>query len=124
MNMKEVIEPAKEFVRSLAYYLKNNMFVIICMVQAAMPGSAFIIGCNIKKDSVHYVLIILAIQAILFYVKRIMINLGSGDEVPVPRERFTQTSNDGEVTVRVDRTQELILYVCDLENYLERKGKL
>lgn len=124
MNMKKVIEPAKEFIHSMGYYLKNNMFVIICVVQALLPGSVFVIGCNIGKGNLHYVFIILACQFVLFYIKRIMVSIGSGDEVPVPRKRFTQMSPDGEVAVRVDRTQELILYVCDVENYLERKGKL
>lgn len=124
MNMKKALEPAKEFIRYLGYYLKNNMFAIICVVQALLPGSVFVIGCNIGKESLHYVFIILVCQIILFYIKRIMVNIGSGDEVPVPRKRFTQMNTDGEVTVRVDRTQELILYVCDVENYLERKGKL
>lgn len=124
MNIRKAIEPVKELTHSIRYYLRNNMFAIICVIQALLPGSVFVIGCNIGKESLPWVLIILACQTILSYIKRIMVNIGSGDEVPVPRKRFTQTSTDGEVSVRVDRTQELILYVCDVENYLERKGKL
>ena len=45
-----------------------------------------------------------------------------GDNIPVPNERFTEDVGDGEITIRNDRIQELILYTNDLENWLKEKG--
>ena len=51
--------------------------------------------------------------------------IGKGDVCPIPYERFTEYDEDsGMVSVRNDRVQEMILYVEDVEEYLERKGYL
>lgn len=47
-----------------------------------------------------------------------------GDDVPTPAERFTDVDEDGMVSVRNERIQELLLYVSEVEDYLERKGRL
>ena len=41
---------------------------------------------------------------------------------PVPPKRFTSESRDGEVTVENSRLQEMIIYVCDVEDWLESSG--
>ena len=41
---------------------------------------------------------------------------------PVPPKRFTTESKDGEVTVENSRLQEMIIYVCDVEDWLESSG--
>ena len=41
---------------------------------------------------------------------------------PVPVKRFTSESRDGEVTVENSRLQEMIIYVCDVEDWLESSG--
>lgn len=49
-------------------------------------------------------------------------NKGLGSKIPKPAERFTEDLGDGEIAVRNDRFQELILYVNDLENWLRANG--
>lgn len=44
------------------------------------------------------------------------------EAIPVPRKRFTEVHNDGEVTIEYNKMEELILYVADVEDYLENKG--
>lgn len=125
MKRKDLVSPIVEMMWSIAYYLKNNMFAIICLIQGALPMVSLIIGFKLDTDYVPVcVVALIIIQSITSYTKKLMENMGKGNDVPVPRKRFTSVDEDGEVTVRVDRTQELILYVCDLEDYLERKGKL
>ncbi len=43
------------------------------------------------------------------------------DGMPVPSERFTEVNGD-EVNVKYDRVNDLLLYVADLEDWLEREG--
>lgn len=47
---------------------------------------------------------------------------GYGSKFPVPDERFTEDAGDGEIRVRNDRIQEMILYVYKVENWLIDKG--
>ena len=47
-------------------------------------------------------------------------NLGSN--LPIPNERFTEDVGEGEIVIRNDRIQEMILYVNDLENWLRTNG--
>lgn len=125
MKMNTAIEPVKEFIGSVAYYLKNNMFAFTCVVQAVLPGFAFVMGSKLSDGMLlPFFIGMLLIQLATSYIKKVMVNIGAGNDMPIPRKRFTVVDSDGEVSVRVDRTQELILYVCDVENYLTRKGKL
>lgn len=48
--------------------------------------------------------------------------IGKGVTIPVPSKRFTEVDDDGMVSVDYDRTQELLLYIADLEDWLERRG--
>ena len=48
--------------------------------------------------------------------------LGKGITIPVPANRFTEVGSDGEVSIPVERSEELILYMADLEDWLEKNG--
>lgn len=41
---------------------------------------------------------------------------------PVPVKRFTSESGDGEVSIEKNRLQEMILYVSEVEDWLESSG--
>ena len=41
---------------------------------------------------------------------------------PVPAKRFTSESKDGEVSIEKSRLQEMILYVSEVEDWLESSG--
>lgn len=41
---------------------------------------------------------------------------------PLPSKKFTTENEDGEVFVEKRRLQEMILYVCEVEDYLESHG--
>lgn len=42
--------------------------------------------------------------------------------LPVPRKRFTEVSEDGEVTAEKARLQEMLLYMADLEDWMQKRG--
>jgi hypothetical protein len=65
----------------------------------------------------------LLIGLIIYVTQGTANRLGKGTTMPIPVERFTQET-DVETFVDMNRTQELILYVADLENWLERNGLL
>ncbi len=57
---------------------------------------------------------------IIYILKTYAKRTGKGISVPKPIKRFTEVSEDGEITIPVDRVEELILYMCDLEDWFEK----
>lgn len=64
-------------------------------------------------------LIIIPIAAFLISLGN---KLGRGYDMPLPSERFTEVSDDGEVTMLQSRQQEMLLWVADVEDWVERMG--
>lgn len=58
---------------------------------------------------------------IVTFIKMFANKIGKGIDVPVPRKRFTQVFDSGEVTVEKDRVEEMVVYLSDLEDWLEYK---
>ena len=58
---------------------------------------------------------------IVTFIKMFANKIGKGIDVPVPRKRFTQIFDNGEVTVEKDRVEEMVVYLSDLEDWLEYK---
>jgi hypothetical protein len=57
-------------------------------------------------------------------LRRIGNKTNNGNELPIPRKRYTEEQEDGEVYIKKEDLQEVILYLNEVENYLVRKGKL
>ena len=72
------------------------------------------------------VVVALAIPAVAWFVRALSRASGTScDSVPVPRKRFTRVDRDeGQVDVSQSRLMEMILYVADLEDWLERTGRM
>lgn len=51
-------------------------------------------------------------------------NIGHGSKLPVPRKRFTNHTENGAVTIDNANLHEMIVYVGELEDWLESVGKL
>lgn len=60
---------------------------------------------------------------ITYYIRQYANRIGKGEKIPIPERRFTEEGEEpGEYTVETQRIEELILYMTDLEDWLERKG--
>ena len=90
------------------------------MIQLAIPYLMYWLGC---KHDFMIVFLIIPIASFLFQVilNRTNEKLGQGKEIPIPESRFTKEDSDGEVSIDTNRLQEMILYVADIEDYLQRK---
>lgn len=47
-----------------------------------------------------------------------------GNDIPVPRKRFTTRYKDGTVNIDKADVQEMIVYQADLEDWMEKKGRI
>ena len=63
----------------------------------------------------------LVVFLVIYFVGSFANHIGKGERIPVPEKRFTEV-DDGEVSVPVSRQDEMLFYLADLEDCLERKG--
>jgi hypothetical protein len=71
-----------------------------------------------------FLIIPLLVNLLAYFLKSFANKIGKGETPPIPYERFTSDDGDGEISVEHSRLQELILFVNDYEEWLERKGFL
>lgn len=115
-------------VRILVFFT-DNLMNIARILNLILPYFMYIIGKALMEKRGDFsiggeIFIPIAILIIIYYLKSTANKLGKGTTVPVPTKRFTEVSEEGEVSVEHDRLQELLLYTADLEDWLERKGIL
>lgn len=124
------IEILYDIIFEVGYFVENNLknfatllsimlpFVMLLIGQAvALKRGSFVIGGEILIPPI--------IGIIIYFIRSFANKLGKGITIPIPKKRFTEVDNEtGEVNILNDRVQELILYVADLEDWLQRKGLL
>ena len=117
-------------VQAIHYFIINNLRNFAWILNFILPYAMYVIGQSVCEERGRIAfggeLFIPVVFCMITYVLRSYANkLGKGTTIPVPDKRFTEVDEEsGEVNVRNDRVQELILYLADLEDWLERKGLL
>ena len=111
------------------YFIENNLRNFARMLNFILPYLMYIIGQNVRATrgyiGVGGELFLPVVFCVITYVLRSYANkIGKGTTIPVPDKRFTEVDDYGEVSIPNNRIQELILYLADLEDWLERKGLL
>ena len=125
--MKILIDITRDVLNNIAYFVKNNLMNIASFLTNISPYVALFIGQNaaLKTGKIHVgpeIAILIFLSIVTFYLKSIANKIGKGITIPIPVKRFTEVDDDGEVSIEHARIQELLLYVADLEDWLERKG--
>ena len=119
------IEFFGNFYRALVDFLKNNLRNFATAFRVILPYLMFFVGQLVMKErgkiSIGFELFIPIAFAIAIYAFHFIANkFNKGVSIPVPSKRFTEVHDDGEVNVEKERLQELILYVADIEDWLQR----
>ena len=132
MSFKLIYCVTKDGLATIKEALKNNLMTLANLMNLLLPYLMYFESQRIYKiygPSSEFVIsweLVLPIlfALVIYYVKSIANKLGKGITVPVPTKRFTEVDEDGMVSVNMDRIQELLLYMTDLEDWLEKKGML
>lgn len=96
--------------------------LVLCLLPYVVIASALFGGCSAVVLMNMSWLTVLA-QAVCLITSKYLKYSGVEDKgFPVPVKRFTSEYLDGEVTIENSRLQEMILYVCDVEDWLESSG--
>lgn len=111
------------------HFVENNMRNFAKLLNFLLPYVMYLIGQyvystrgNTAVGSEIFIPVFVCI--IIYFIRSFANKIGKGTTIPVPGKRFTEEDEDGEVSIENRRLQELILYVADLEDWLERKGLL
>ena len=118
-----------ETLNNIRYFITSNLRNFVWLVNFLLPYAMYLIGQYVCLDRGKLafggeLFIPLLICIISYFIKSYANKIGKGTDIPVPSKRFTSEDEWGEVSINQDRVQELILYMGDLEDWLERKGLL
>lgn len=132
MKLLNIIEEITiEAFYGFTYFIKSNLIVFANIINWIIPYVMYFAGQHIAAGEIKVVigpncevLIPLIVMVFVYYLKGTANKLGKGTKIPVPESRFTTVDGDGEASVEKNRIHELILYMADLEDWMERKGML
>lgn len=108
------------------YFVQVNMKYMATIVEIALPYCMYMLGQNLamERGSIEVggeIFVPILCMVVIYYTKELANKSGKGNTIPIPKKRFTEVDEDGEVSVENSRIQELLLYVADIEDYMERK---
>lgn len=125
--MNICIEVINDAISRAIQWFWKNVYVIANTVMFLSPYMYMYLA-SVLTYSRGYVavggeyLVPVAVALVCGMSKGIADKLGKGIDVPIPAQRFTEIDSDGEVRIPVERSEELILYMADLEDWLEKQG--
>ena len=123
------LEISLDVVRAIAYFIAHNLRNFAWLLNMTLPYVMYFIGqrVGVNKGQITVgleLLLPMVVCVIVYYIHSYANKIGKGYTIPVPERRFTEVDDYGEVSIQNNRIQELILYLADLEDWLERKGML
>ena len=118
-----------DVIQTAHYFITSNLRNFARILNFILPYVMYVIGQNVcaERGKIAFggeLFIPILFCVITYYIRSYANKIGKGTTIPVPEKRFTEVDDDGEVSIRNSRIQELILYLADLEDWLERKGLL
>lgn len=127
--MKILVEITADAACAVLYFIKSNLTVFATTLNLLLPYMMYFIGqyVSLNREQVAVggeIFVPTVFVIIIYYLRSTANKLGKGITIPVPDKRFTEVDDEGEVSIANRRLQEMILYVADLEDWLERKGLL
>lgn len=116
-----------ETISAVIVWLHNNLRNIANVLGVVCPYVTGYVVLSVYRARGHFAVggewfIPLIFWLVTYLLRAIVNKTGKGTSIPRPKKRFTEVTEDGEVSVPMDRSEEMILYLCDLEDWMERKG--
>lgn len=122
---RTVQKASKTLLSIINNFIKRNLKALSRVILLPIPLVVFYLGSVLEFNFLNCLKIIaLEAFAILlsWLLSFISLELNGKMNFPESRKRFTKEDEDGEVTIETKRLQEMILWVADVEDWMERKG--
>ncbi len=113
-----------DMLHEIKYILEGGIKYFTKLIRFILPYIMYYLGASFKISPYIIVAIPICVFIITYIMDSYANKIGKGMAVPVPDRRFTEVSDDGEVSISNTRIQEMILYLADLEDWMERKNLL
>lgn len=112
----------QEMLKGLKYAIIEELDKIATIIQIVIPVVI------LKATDNIFVMLALSILFTIFarYVKEVGYKLNNVTDrgFPIPVHRFTKRDEQGFIDIQDEDVEEALLYLCDVEDYLKRKGML
>lgn len=117
-----MIRTVKEMTKSLKYGIIEELDKIATLIQILVP----ILILKITDDVVIMIVLSTLFAVFIKYIKEVGYKLNNVTErgFPLPLHRFTKQNEQGFIDIEDEDMEQAILYLCDVEEYLKKKGLL
>lgn len=124
-----MLEVAEEAVHSAVYFAKRNLRNVGTFIDLTAPYLMYFLGQGLALDRGQFAVggelfVPIALWFVAGYLKGVANKMNKGKRIPKPEKRFTEVDEDGIVSIEEERVEELLVYMADLEDWMERKGWL
>lgn len=120
-------ESLKEVWLIIAYTVERNLYVMSKIIEISTPYIMWYVTITLYKERGQFaiggeVFLPVAILFLSNILRKLSNKRGQGYEIPTSKKRYTTEDDFGEVSISEDDLQEIILYLNDVENYIEKRG--
>lgn len=117
-----LLQTLGELLETFKYGLIEELDKIAVLLQILIPIVIARTDLSTPKMLVVSCILVVCVK----YIREVWYKLNRVTErgFPIPLQRFTDRDENGFISIREEETQEAMLYLCDVEDYLKSKGWL
>lgn len=117
-----LLQTLGELLATFKYGLIEELDKIAVLLQILIP----IVIARMDLSTLKMLVVSCVLVACVKYIREVGYKLNHVTEIglPIPLQRFTDRDENGFISIKEEETQEAMLYLCDVEDYLKSKGWL
>ena len=117
-----LLQTLAELFAALKYGIIEELDKIAIVIQILIP----IVIAKMDLSTSEMLFVSLSLVVLVRYIKEVGYKLNHVTErgFPIPTQRYTEVDENGFIGIKETETQEAILYLHDVEDYLKSKGWL
>lgn len=117
-----LLQTLSELLATFKYGLIEELDKIAVLLQILIP----IVIARTDLSTPNMLVVSCILVVCVKYIREVWYKLNRVTErgFPIPLQRFTDRDENGFISIREEETQEAMLYLCDVEDYLKSKGWL
>ena len=117
-----LLQTLSELLATFKYGLIEELDKIAVLLQILIP----IVIARTDLSTLKMLVVSCVLVACVKYIREVGYKLNHVTErgLPIPLQRFTDRDENGFISIKEEETQEAMLYLCDVEDYLKSKGWL
>ena len=117
-----LLQTLSELLATFKYGLIEELDKVAVVLQILIPIVIVRMNSSIPKMLLISCVLVVCVK----YIREVGYKLNHVTErgFPIPLQRFTDRDENGFISIKEEETQEAMLYLCDVEDYLKSKGWL